>query len=184
MKFSTFTENRILNEALTEALKIVKKGFDKPDKRQDITKDIHNKEIDTAKKDMDPYVVGNANGVLVKKSMHAHEVRDGQSKPRDYGMDNDYILDLAKKVMAKPLFKKNEKTLVIYRNKKGKYDKMVVELEGRVFKIITIIQGNKRQPYDYMRGIHSKSKHVLVEQAKEFAEECLNEGIENILILD
>ena len=144
---------------INETLRIVKKKAD-------------NQMPDSKK----PYIVGNINGILIKKTRHAHENRDYEFHPRDYGLTNDDILTIFNKALKKPSFKKNIKTMIVYRNKKGKYDVIVAEWKGHFIDIITIMQKNKRSPYEYFTPKHGDEARTIVEH--------YNINIDDIIIIE
>jgi len=154
-----FTEN------LDEGLRIVKHA---EDKRQILTKDVHDKEIEHAKSEMDPYQVGFIGDIKIIKSKHATEIRDGDKFDRSYNIDNEMFLDIFRKLFLKPTFRPKTKTAVVYKNKKKKWDLMVVELRNKVLTIITVIKKNERAPYDAKASsIHKGQPNIIVEKVLE-----------------
>ncbi len=145
----------------TEALRI--KAKVQPDKRQGLTKVVHDIEIKKSKKEMDPLVVGYIGDIKVYKAKHAAEIRDGDSFTRDFNITNDYILTVLKKLINKPTFKPRKKTAVVYKNLKNKYDVMIVDLRGNVLTIITIIKKNKKRPYEAMQSNRQGQVDIIIE---------------------
>jgi len=152
-----FTEDK-----LDEGLRIVKHA---EDKRQDIIKDIHDKEIAHAKADMDPYQVGYIGEIKIMKSKHATEIRDQEKFSRSYNIDNETFLNIFRKLFLKPTFRPKTKTAVVYKNKKGKWDLMIVELRNKVLTIITVIKKDERAPYDAKASSkHKEQPNIIVEK--------------------
>jgi hypothetical protein len=169
----TFTEKLLLENitiALDEALKIKKKGdgITSIDKRQMHKDAEHAKEIAQAKADREKLTVGVVKGITVEKSFHATEVRDsgtnaGQS--RDSGIDNKELLKVFEKAIKNPNFKQGQRTMISYKNKKGKYDLMSVGYDRNVITIITFVQKGSKSPYDAFSrsSAHDKAGKVVIE---------------------
>lgn len=135
-----------------------------PDKRDDIVKDIHTQDIKTTKDELESYRIGIVNGITIFKSIHAQEIRTGEGLPRDYGLTDEFVLNLFKKLFLKPAYNPKNKTMIAFRNPKGKYDLMVVSpLEYKYIKIVTIIQGNKSRAYDYFTQSHINDQKAILE---------------------
>lgn len=148
---------------LLEALRIVQKASD----RQKSTDKIHNKEIKDTEISFSTDIIGKVNGKTVKKTKHMSQVRDGETLPRDHGISNDEILEVIEKVLKKPTFKKNTKTMVTYKNKKGKYNLLVLTLEGNLISLITVIKGNYKSPYDYFTPKHKDALKIIIEKFQD-----------------
>jgi hypothetical protein len=173
----TFEEYMILEEILKigNAEDYRKSGVDK---RDDLTKDIHDKDINDTKDSLESYRVGVVNGITIFKSIHAHEIRDGEGLPRDYGLTDEDVLKIFEKLFLKPAYNPKNKTMVAYKNHKGKFDLMVISpLEYKYIKIITIIQGNKNRSYDYFTQSHLKDQKAIIESSD------LN-GVQDFLIIE
>ena len=156
----------MFKKLFTEALRVVSKG----DKRDAHTVKVHKGEIDHAKKEMDPLQVGYIGDIKIMKSKHATEIRDQDSFSRDYNMDNDMFLSVFRKLFMKRTFKPNQKTSVVYRNKKRKFDVMVVELRGKTLTIITVIKKGERAPYDAKQSSREGQVNIIVEKIKHTIE--------------
>lgn len=147
---------------LREALKIIKKAGALPDKRQQITKDVHNTEI----KDAEVYhqnSIGNINDFPIVKSKHVGITRDGETESRDSGVKDATIIKAIKKAIKKGFSKKSGKTLITFKNKKKLYDMIIVAWENNAIVIITIIQGNRKNPKEYFTPARSKHTKITTE---------------------
>lgn len=173
---STFSEY-VLLEALRRLGEAdsYRKGYE-VDKRDDIVRDIHDTEIKDTKDSLESIKIGVVNGIIIFKSVHAQEIRTGEGHTRDYGLTDEKIEEIFKKLFLKPTYNPKKKTMVVYKNDKKKFDLLVISpLESRYIKIITIIQGNKNNSYDYFTPSHKDEQKVIVEN-------CMD--VESILILD
>ena len=155
---------RQIAEGITEALKIVKKKEDKP------TTQPQQKKTKKPKGTL----VGTVQDAKVYKTFHSTQIRNGDKKPRDYGIKDALILKRLDKMLADKDFHKNTKTIVIYKNSKARYDLMVVIKEYGVINIITFIQGREKDPYNYFTKSRQQEDKIIVE----------NQEISNIIILD
>jgi len=151
-----FTEDK-----LDEGLRIVKHA---EDKRQAITKDIHDKEISHAKAEMDPYQVGYIGDIKIMKSKHATEIRDQDKFSRSYNIDNETFLNIFRKLFLKPTFRPKTKTAVVYKNKKGKWDVLICELRGKILTIITVIKKGERIPFSAKPSKRDTQVNIIVEE--------------------
>jgi len=152
-------------ELFTEKLRIIKKASDNRDEH--LTKS-HQGEIDHSKMEMDPLFIGYIGDIKIIKSKHATEIRDGDKFDRSYNIDNEAFLNIFRKLFLKPKFRSKVKTAVIYKNNKGLYDLMVVELRNKVLTIITVIKKGERAPYDAKASSkHKDQPNVIVEQLLE-----------------
>lgn len=110
-----------------------------------------------------PLFVGNANGFKVYKSNHSTEKRD--SKERDHGIKNELIIRVLEKALKKGL-KENSRTMLVYKNTKGRYDLMVVSKNNNSITIITFIQERKKQPEEYFTPKHKKDNKMILESTE------------------
>lgn len=134
--------------AIQEALKIVKKkGQEKEQRKIDIS---HFDECD------------------IIRTKHTKEVRDGQDVPRDDGLRDAVILRVVKKAWKKGL-QSDTKTMVTYKNKKKKYDMIVIEWKQKQKKIIlvTSIQDGKESPKLYFTPKHKNDEKIMTERVME-----------------
>ena len=153
----------LFTDTINEKLRIVKKsdGFDKRDVH--ITK-VHKGEIEHSKMEMDPLLIGYIGDIKIIKSKHATEIRDGDKFDRSYNIDNEAFLDIFRKLFLKPKFRPRTKTAVVYKNLKGKWDLMIVNLTGKVLTIITVIKKNERAPFDAKASSkHKEQPNIIVE---------------------
>jgi len=146
----------MFRELFKEALRIKQKASQKPDKRQNIMRDIHDKEVDD-------YLIGEIGDITIKKSKHSKEIRDGDFASRDSGVANDLLLSVFRKLFLKPEFRPRKKYAVVFKNAKGKWDLMVVELNRKELTIITIIKKNARTPYDAKASKRDTQENIIVE---------------------
>jgi hypothetical protein len=134
------------------------------DKRDDLIKDIHDKDIKATKDSLADHTVGIVNGITVYKSVHSGEIRDGDGSPRDYGVDNEFLLTVFRKLFLRPTYNPKKKTMVAYRNAKKKFDLMVISpLENKSVTIITMIQGNESSAQNYFGPSHVQDQKAMVE---------------------
>jgi len=173
----TFLEVLILEE-----IKKIANYKELIDQRDDLLKDIHMKDIEHTKASFADRRIGVVNGITIYKSVHSTEVRDdgdGAGLVRDYGLDNEFILNIFKKLFLKPTYNPKKKTMVAYRNKRNKYDLLVITpIEGNTIKIITIIQGHKNTAREYFTPSHYNDQKAMIESVKDI------EGVEDFIILD
>jgi len=150
---------------IDEALKIVKKKSDQGNqnnqntyKRPRETKGNFEKKIDISYFDT----------VQIIKSKHIKEIRDGELVPRDEGLRDAVILRVIKKAWKKGL-KPNTKTMITYKNKKKKYDMIVVDWQKSQNKIIlvTSIQDSKDSPRMYFGPSHKNDPQIMTESYNE-----------------
>lgn len=157
---------------IEEALKIVKKR-EIPDKRDDIITTIHKKEIDVAKEEFGSLYVGKIDDIIVKKSRHVKEIRDGEKFPRDFGLDNEFLLSKIVKAMKSSDFKEDETVRIIYKNLDQKYDLAVISKHKNLITVITLIQQSKPTASKLIPLKHEGEINIIVEKW----EEDLLEGI-------
>jgi len=143
-------------ELFQEALRIKQKASSKPDKRQNIMKDIHDKEVDE-------YLVGEVGDITIKKSRHSKEIRDGDFAGRDSGIANDLLLSVFRKLFLKPEFRPRKRYAISFLNSKNKWDLMIVELNKKELTIITIIKKNARTPYDAKASKRDSQIDIIIE---------------------
>ena len=132
---------------LMEALKFVKRAKEQgKDDREYHKATSHADDIDKEAEDL---FVANMNGTLIVKSRHMKEIRDGQKNARDADWDNDYMIKVFKKLFLKPTFRPG-KSMVAFRNKKGKYDLLAINYDARfkTLKVITYIKKNRRGGFE------------------------------------
>jgi len=163
---------------LLEKLRIVKKSSQKSKE----TNKHHQSDMDSAKKDFESSVIGKVKGKTVKKSRHMSQVRDGDTLPRDHGVSNEDILEIVEKALNHPNYKHREKLMVVYKNKKGRYDLLVMSVQRNLITLITIIRENKRMPVDYFTPKH-KDRVKLVVESQEMQELDLKDDYQ-ILVID
>jgi len=143
-------------ELFQEALRIKQKASSKPDKRQNIMKDIHDKEVDD-------YLVGEIGDITIKKSRHSKEIRDGDFAGRDAGIANDLLLSVFRKLFMKPEFRPRKRYAIVFKNAKGKWDLMVVELNKKELTIITIIKKNATSPFLAKASKRDTQENLIIE---------------------
>jgi len=147
---------------IDETLKIVKKKSDQSDqntyKRSKKSKGNFEKKISISYFDT----------VQIIKSKHIKETRDGELVPRDEGLRDAVVLRVIKKAWKKGL-KPNIKTMITYKNKKKKYDMIVVDWEKSQNKIIlvTSIQDSKDSPRMYFGPSHKNDPQIMTESYNE-----------------
>jgi hypothetical protein len=102
--------------------------------------------------------------VQIIRSKHTKETRNGQQVPRDDGLRDAVILKAIKKAWKKGL-NPNTKTMITYKNKKKKYDMIVVDWVKRENKIIlvTSIQDSKDAPKYYFGPKHKNDEKIMTE---------------------
>jgi hypothetical protein len=145
---------------LAEALRIVKKNTPaKPLNKPRETKDNFKPAIDVSYFD----------NVEIVRSKHSKEIRDGQLVSRDDGLRDAVILKAIKKAWKKGL-RANTKTVITYKNKKKKYDMIVIDWKQSQDKIILItsIQDNKNSPKTYFRQSNKTQDKIMTEQFNEY----------------
>jgi hypothetical protein len=156
----TFTE--FIKNELLETLKIVKKRNDttssdisKPQTKPRESKRNFEKKIDISYFDT----------VNIVRSKHTKEIRTGQTIPRDEGLRDAIIIKAIKKAWKKGL-KPYVKTMISYKNKKKKYDLIVVEWQKKQNKIIivTVIQDSKKTANDYFTPKHKNDAKIMTEK--------------------
>jgi len=143
--------------ALEEALKIVKKKSDSENSKP-VGTNAPEKRIDVSYFD----------SCQIIRTKHTKEVRNGQQVPRDDGLRDAIILKAVKKAWKKGL--KPGKTMVTYKNKKKKYDMIVIDWNERENKIIlvTSIQDSKEQPKFYRTAKHQGEPFIMTENYNSF----------------
>ena len=145
---------------IDEALKIMKKRDteSKPNNKPRESKGNFEKKIDISYFD----------DVQIVKSKHIKETRDGQQVPRDDGLRDAVILKAIKKAWKKGL-KPNTKTIITYKNKKKKYDMIVIDWQQSQNKIIlvTSIQDSKDTPKGYFGPSHKNDAKIMTESEIE-----------------
>lgn len=137
---------------LSEALKIVKKsGSITPitPQNKSIEKKIDISYFDTVK---------------IVRTSHTKEIRNGELVPRDEGLRDAVILKTVKKAWKKGL-KPNTKTIITYKNKKKKYDMIVVDWQKSQNKLIlvTTIQDNNKFPGMYFSQSRKNDAKIMTE---------------------
>ena len=142
--------------ALSEALKIVKRASDNPVKKP--------QSFSTKKKVKLPDSVSYFDNCEIIRTTHSKEIRDGELGPRDEGLKDALILKTVKKAWKKGL-KPDTKTIITYKNKKKKYDLIVVEWKIKENKIVivTVIQDNNNSPKDYYTNKHKNDPKIMTE---------------------
>ena len=135
-----------------------------PDKRDDLINGVHVKDIKDTKDSFASHIVGIVNDITVYKSIHSGEIRDGDGSPRDYGVDNNFLLNIIRKLFLRPTYNPKKKTMVAYKNAKKKFDLMVISpLENKSLTIITIIQGNESSAQNYFGPSHMQDQKAMIE---------------------
>ena len=138
------------------------------DKRDDLIKGVHDKDIKDTKDSFASHIVGIVNGITVYKSVHSGEIRDGDGSPRDYGVDNDFLLNIFRKLFLRPTYNPKKKTMVAYKNAKKKFDLMVISpLENKSLTIITMIQGNESSAQNYFGPSHMQDQKAMIESISD-----------------
>ena len=143
--------------ALEEALKIVKKKQEKPT--------ISSEPID----------ISHFDECEIIRTKHTKETRAGQLVPRDDGLRDAIILKAVKKAWKKGL-KPNTKTMITYKNKKKKYDMIVIEWKDKQKKIIlvTSIRDGKDAPKYYFGPKHKNDEKIMTESHIEIGDLSTN----------
>lgn len=128
---------------IEEALKIVKKRADKEQEKAkyDMSK--------TEPKDQEQdNVVGKVKGYSIIQTHHISHTRDYEKRARNHGMDKkDYIRVI--ELFLKKRIPKDGKTYHLFYKEKGRYNNLVVKVQGNDIIIITVMQMQKRDVKDY-----------------------------------
>lgn len=159
----------VIFSPLVEALKFVKRakvqGADDREYHKAVAHDI-----EVGKSDEEDLFIANMNGTLIVKSRHMKEIRDGQKNARDADWDNDYMKKVFKKLFLKPAFRPG-KSMVAFRNKKGKYDLIAINYDARfkTLKVITYIKKGRRGGYDAFstNREYDKNPKIVIEALSE-----------------
>lgn len=159
---------QVIFAPLMEALKFVKRSKDQgKDDREYHKATTHADDIDKEAEDL---FVANMNGTLIVKSRHMKEIRDGQKNARDADWDNDYMIKVFKKLFLKPAFRPG-KSMVAFRNKKGKYDLIAINYDARfkTLKVITYIKKGRRGGYEAFstNRDYDKNPKIVIEALSE-----------------
>jgi len=141
--------------ALEEALRIVKKN--QPVTPQNTPRET--KKPFSAKIDVSYF-----DSVKIIRTKHTKEVRDGELNARDNGLRDATILKAIKKAWKKGL-EPGVKTMITYKNKKKKYDMIVIEWQKSQNKIIlvTSIQDSYKTPKQYFTPSHKNDAKIMTE---------------------
>jgi len=154
------TFNKILNDSITEALKIKKKASDKTEQPTPTPQKIK------AKRPSDSLKVGTVDNIDVYKSSHSTQKRDGEKKARDHGIKDELILKKIKKVFDSGELVPGNKTIIVYKNSKARYDMMIINKENGYITIITFIQGREKDPEFYFTKSRQKQDRIVVESVE------------------
>jgi len=159
---------QLLFAPLFEAIKFVKRAKDQGKDDREFNKALaHKDEIE----DADGVFVANLNGTLIVKSHHMKEIRDGEKQARDADWDNPYMIKVFKKLFLKPAFRPG-KSMVAFRNKKGKYDLLAINYDARfkTLKVITYIKKGRRGGYDAFstNREYDKNPKIVIEALEQF----------------
>ena len=126
--------------------------------------------------------IGEINNIPVVKSKHTGIIRDGEQKPRDFGLRDAVIIKAIKKAIKKGFSRKTGKTLITYKNKQKKYDLLVASWESNAIVIITVIQDSKDNPKQYFTPKHQKAGDKMITTESLKIQEI--QDIKNIIILE
>jgi hypothetical protein len=109
--------------------------------------------------------------VKIIRTKHTKETRHGEEVPRDDGLRDAVILKAVKKAWKKGL-KPGVKTMITYKNKKKRYDMIVIEWQKSQNKIIiiTTIQDNYKLPTEYFTSSHKNDAKIMTENVEELIE--------------
>jgi hypothetical protein len=128
-----------LKEALGK-IRVVQKASDKPQHDPRMT--------DPKEPQEDERYIGNVGGYRIIKSEHTKHTRDYQKFSRDYGMTKNDFLDVIDKFIKKTTPKDGKKYHLFYK-KTGRYNDLIVAVDGKTITIITVIQLQKQSVLQY-----------------------------------
>ena len=150
---------------MCEALKIVKKKSDQSSQNAQTNQKRPRESKGNFEKKID---ISYFDNVQIVRSNHTKETRNGELVPRDEGLRDAIILKAVKKAWKKGL-KPKTKTMITYKNKKKKYDMIVVDWQKSQNKIIlvTSIQDAKDSPRMYFGPSHKNDPQIMTESYNE-----------------
>lgn len=106
-------------------------------------------------------LIGKVGKFDLYKTFHVSHTRDYETTPRDYGMDKQEYLRIMNKFIQKITPENNKKYHIFYRKDGvGKYNDLVVSVNGNRITIVTIIQGNRNSPMNYYTNPDEKKAVV------------------------
>jgi len=109
--------------------------------------------------------VGSVKSIIVIKSKHSMENRHGDSVSRDHSIPNEKIMDNIKRLLKMPAFRSGKSYSIVYKNKRGFWDVMVLSYKDKyTIEIITIMKRNSRSPYDAkVSSYHNNELAIILE---------------------
>jgi hypothetical protein len=151
--------------AIEEALKIVKKGDSSMKIKKPLQRDRESKDNFIPKIDISYF-----DKVKIIKSKHIEEIRDGELLPRDEGLRDAVIIRVIKKAWKKGL--SYGKTMITYKNKKKKYDMLVIDWKKNqdIIILVTSIQDSKKSPKQYFGPKHKDDNQIMTEAELQIIE--------------
>ena len=154
-----------ISHKISEALKIVKKN-NPSDPQSSPSKEPKQHASPRNRRPSNDLLVGSVDGIDVYKSFHSTQVRVGDKKSRDHGIKDALILKKIKNVLDTGELSPNEKTLIIYKNSKARYDLMIIIEENGYISIVTFMQEREKDPYNYFTKSRQRENKIIVENVE------------------